>query len=210
VWENEGLGKLSTEILLRPLTLGLGDAPSAESDAADTTLANDQIEVRPAYNTDDPEKAPIIWNHSDRVRVLIERRGDLDVKERKELASAVVRQLRTVVLYSGVLAFFRSAAKNTNPSKTMSLYVVLFPGEAKDNTGIKDLNDKVLGYQLNGQYIYRRQQELGKLFGLPGDKFWLVGQDYKTAYILTLEATRGGLRKTSRRARYEAPRNITQ
>ena len=44
----------------------------------------------------------------------------------------------------------------------MSLYVVLFPSEAKDNTGIKDLNDKVLGYQLNTKYIRRRQQELSE------------------------------------------------
>ena len=195
VWENEGLGNLSTEILLRPLTLGLGDTPSAESEAADTTLANDRIEVHPDYNTDDPGKAPDIWKHSDRVRVLIERKGDPNVMERYELASAVVRQLRTVVLYWQVLAFFQAVAKNTNPSKTMSLYVVLFPGEAKDNTGIKDLNDKVLGYQLNAKYIQRRQQELSKLFWRPGDKFLLVGQDYKTAYILTLEATRGDFAK---------------
>src|SRR5262245_26117535 len=76
VGENEGLGKLSTAILLPHLTLGLGDTPSAESEAADTTLANDRITVHPDYNTDDPGKAPDIWKHSDRVRVLIETKGD--------------------------------------------------------------------------------------------------------------------------------------
>ena len=190
VWENEGLGKLSTEILLPPLTLGLGDTPSAESEAANTTLANDRIKVHPDYNTDDPGKAPDIWKHSDKVRVLIEIKGNPNEKGREELASAVVRQLRTVVLYWQVLAFFRAVAEQKNRNKTMSLYVVLFPGEAKDNTGIKDLNDKVLGYQLNARYIQRRQQEITKLFWRPGDKFILVGQDYKTASILTLEATR--------------------
>ena len=56
VWENEGLGNLSTEILLRPLTLGLDDTPWAESEAADSTLDNDQLAVDPEYNSDDPGK----------------------------------------------------------------------------------------------------------------------------------------------------------
>jgi hypothetical protein len=164
--------------------------PEFEDEAADTTLFNDRFQIHPDYNTGDPQQAPPVWRDSDRTRELLARKGSPGEKDREYLASALIRQVRTVVLYWQVSDYYRMMAAGTNPSPTMTLFVLLFPGEAKDNTGIKDLNDKVLGYQLNAQYTRRRQQVISELYWRPGDKFLLVGQDYKTATVLTLEGNR--------------------
>ena len=161
-----------------------------EAEAADSTLPFEQFQVDPDYNTNDPELLPDVWPHADKIRLLIENRKDSTEADREELTSALVRQIPTVVLYWQATEFLKAVEARTTTSKTLTLYILLFPGEAKDNTGIKDLNDRILGYQLNAKYIRRRQQEISKLFWRPGDKFLLVGQDYKTASILTLQGTR--------------------
>ena len=179
--------------------------------SAEMTLANDRIDVHPQYNSDVDDRAPDIWQNSDTLRDLLRAKGDPDEGARRFLATAINRQLRTTILYWQVTAFYRylkyrkyrsvlkhledvfflpflplftEAEEKGSDFKEMIVYGVLFPGEARDNTGIKDLNDKVLGYTLNGIYLGRRQQKIHEIFHR--DKFMVVGQDYKTAFILTL------------------------
>ncbi len=75
---------------------------------------------------------------------------------------------------------------------TATLYIILFPGEGKDNTGIKDLNDKVLGQWWAGEYMQRRYDAIASIFDAPGDAFAVVAQTYKTAFILTYEKDASG------------------
>jgi hypothetical protein len=91
-------------------------------------------------------------------------------------------------LYSKVAQQLR--AKDPASGIVMGLYVLLFPGQAKHNTGIKDLNDKILGYELNQQYIRHRQEQIRQLFSSTGGGFVVVGQDYKTASILAPQTSR--------------------
>lgn len=172
------------------------------------TLANDRIDVHPHYNSADDDRAPYVWKNSDRLRDLLRAKGDPHKRERRFLATAINRQLRTTILYWQVTAFYRhtkyrgvlnlleevlflpflplftAAEEKGSHPKEMTVYGVLFPGEARDSTGIKDLNDKVLGYTLNGIYIDERQNKIHEIFDR--DEFMVVGQDYKTAFILTL------------------------
>jgi len=167
-----------------------GDQCLLENEAADDTLAHAQVETDPDYSSDAGDKAPEVWKHSDKLRILLEKKGTPSAAGRQELATALTRQLPTITLYWQASRFVTAIAKKTSPSQTMSLYVLLFPGEARDNTGIKDLNDKILGYFINAKYIRARQKAIAELFWQPGDTFQLVGMDYKTASILTLQATR--------------------
>jgi hypothetical protein len=167
-----------------------GEVDLLEGESVDTGLMGEQILVDPAYISDDGEKAADIWKHSDKLRILLRRKGDPDERDREELATAVTRQLATVVLHWKAVQFLADS-KNIGALTAMTLYVLLFPGEAKDNTGIKDLNDKVLGYQLNHRFITLRQREIAAIFWPKDDQtFIVVGQDYKTASVLTLSAKR--------------------
>ena len=52
--------------------------------------------------------------------------------------AALERQLSTLKFYSWVLSYRKDVPPSKSPwGKDVSLYVILFPGEAKDNTGIK-------------------------------------------------------------------------
>jgi hypothetical protein len=102
----------------------------------------------------------------------------------------VQRQLPTLGLYREVVKLFTGVI---DPRNTLNLFVLLFPGEARDNTGIKDLNDKVLHYQLNNEFIAARQEAVRTFFPPPGDttgpRYITVGQDYKTASIVAVGKT---------------------
>jgi hypothetical protein len=163
---------------------------SADTDglSADSILTFEDLEVDPFYNTDGHALSPV-WKHSDYIRDLLKKRAP-DQDGIKALMEALRKQLPTLVLYSYVVDFRSALQHHTNTSKDMKLYVISFPGEARDNTGIKDLNDKILGYTLSSKYIDQRKDAIEKLFDIPGDKFFLVGQNYKVAYILTLEFKR--------------------
>lgn len=100
-----------------------------------------------------------------------------------ELEKAVARQLRTAVLYQTVSRIVKAA---TSPGR-LTMYVLLFPGEARDDTGLKDLNDNVLGYTLHQQFTARRQKEIERIFQ---PQFVVVGQDFKTALFVTWEQNR--------------------
>jgi hypothetical protein len=159
-----------------------------ESDgiSAENFLTFDQMQVDPFYNTDDPKEPSPVWKHSDYVRDLIKnQKPDKDGIE--VLRDEMIKQVSTIVLYQQVLELFDPAK---SAGKTASFYVLLFPGEGRDNTGIKDLNDKVIGYSLSSEYVLKRQKEIKNLFGIAGDKFILVGQNYKVAYILTFDPKR--------------------
>jgi hypothetical protein len=152
----------------------------------------DQSRLDPFYQSDDEGPAPI-WADSQYLRKLLEVRGTPNGYDRRILRNAVLRQLPSLGLYRQVQILRKAARTDASVSKTIGLYVLLFPGEAKDNTGIKDLNDKVLGYTLNTEWIALRQKAVTEIFWQkdqdPLPKWVTVGQDYKTAYIVPLQKT---------------------
>jgi hypothetical protein len=163
----------------------------------------DQGAVEPTYRSDDARKAAPIWAQSQTLREVLDRgqRGEpLSEKELQGLRSAVLRQLPTLGLYrqlslmrQGPMAAAGKRDQDIGLGGNVGLYVLVFPGEAKDNTGIKDLNDKVLGYELNSEWIALRQKAVADIFwqkdATPPPKWITVGQDYKTAYILPVGKT---------------------
>lgn len=129
-----------------------------------------------------------VWEQSERLRTLLAQKGRPKGKDSADLAEAVRRQLTTFELYRQVL---RLKGRKT---EGLILFMILFPGEARDNTGIKDLNDKILGYRLNNRFIECRQKAIADLFW-QGDrdlppKFVTIGSDYKTAQVLGFGKTR--------------------
>lgn len=163
------------------------DGPSAESAL---TLTFDETIVDPFSSTDDSSKLSRVWARCDSLRELLRKQGDPNETERRELKAHLIYQLHTIFLYWQAEVFLRALKRSEAPSKTATLYVLLFPGEAKDNTGIKDLNDKVIGYWWNAEFIQRRYEAIQSIFDTPESKFSVAAQTYKTAYILTYERTR--------------------
>ncbi len=167
--------------------------PSADSALLFTF---DEPDFNPESTTDDNTRLSEIWSSSDNLRRLLERQGDPNEDDRKKLKGALVYQLNTLVLYWQMGVFLRALRNRETTAKTISLYILLFPGEAKDNTGIKDLNDKVIGQWWNAEYIRQRFKAIESIFGSAdifesGDKeFMVAAQTYKTAYIITYEKTR--------------------
>lgn len=156
-----------------------------ESPVADSTLDEDSLHLDPSYSTAD-DKPPPVWAASDQIRDLLKKTNP-DKSERAILEHALVRQLRTALLHEAVL---KSAAPLGEERPLLILYVILFPGEARDNTGLKDLNDKVLGFKRHTEYIRERQEHIRTIF--PQYGFAVVGQDYKTAVILGFALNRKG------------------
>jgi hypothetical protein len=160
-----------------------------ESDGrgADSVLYG-HIEADPRYASyRDGELSPV-WEESERLRTLLRNGGRPKGGDRGFLEQAIERQLPTLRLYRQATLLKGQKGQN------LSLYVIVFPGEARDNTGIKDLNDKILGYHLNNLFIRCRQDAIAKLFW-QGDrdlppKFVTVGSDYKTAQIVGIGKSR--------------------
>jgi len=166
---------------------------SIESDgrSADETLTIfDEPDYNPESGSDDSRKLSQVWISADNLRKLLANKGDPSSDERVQLGSAIIYQLNTIFLYWQMGVFFRALREHRADSKTISLYILLFPGEAKDNTGIKDLNDNVIGQWWNGEFIRRRFAAIHELFDERGGKFMVAAQTYKTAYIWTYEGTR--------------------
>ncbi len=156
---------------------------------AESTLADDHpMGVDPRLYSDDGAEPAPVWASSQRLREVVERqeRRPPDA-DRRLLASEAQRQLSTLGLFREVVRLF---AGPIDPRSAVTLYVILFPGEAKDNTGIKELNDKVLGYRLTSEFIVARQEEIRAVFPPPDDRtgprYTTVGQDYKTASIVAV------------------------
>lgn len=174
-----------------------------DSRSADPEVENDQFRIEPGYQTDEPEEIPDAWTVADIVRFLLRQRTH-NQDERKILATAVTRQIPTVVLYKAVSQTI-TRAQHRSSFVPLSAYVILFPGEGRDNTGIKDLNDNVLGYTLNNEFVTRRQLAIGEIFDPgaggcdhSGSGFCVAGMDYKSALLLTSDQTRSEFDKRLR------------
>src|ERR1700740_2152941 len=91
------------------------------------------------------DRLALVWEVSDQLHDLVRKRQDPDDSERNFLKGALIRQLPTLFVYGKLDDFLVARRLHPTGPDTISLYVILFPGEARDNTGIKDLNDKVIG-----------------------------------------------------------------
>jgi hypothetical protein len=156
---------------------------------AETTVADDHpMGIDPRLTSDDGGGPAPVWAASQQLREVVERQdAKPPAADRQLLVTETQRQLATLGLYREIT---RVLAGPLDPRSTVGLHAILFPGEGRDNTGIKDLNDKVLGYQLTSQFITARQEEIRAVFpppgANPGPGFFTVGQDYKTAAILAI------------------------
>jgi hypothetical protein len=134
---------------------------------------------RSEYQSDESEVLPVVWSRSDAVTRALD--SDLVTPEsRSILLQAVERQLNTAWYYL-LLRLDQFVAKETAAAPQWDFFALVFPGETKDNTGVKDLNDKVLGYHLNNRYREEYQAEIRKIFN--AHQFHVVGQNYKSAYF---------------------------
>jgi hypothetical protein len=168
----------------------MADTTESDGRSADTTFGYSQFELDPDYLGSTAKELSRVWLLSEILRVLLEKRGHPTGRDREQLKNEVIRQLPTLMLYRRAI----EAKRNRYTGRgLLTLYALLFPGEGKDNTGIKDLND-ILGYERNNEFIRRRQCHIAQIFDPVeplGDKYFtVVGQDYKTASILTVGRTR--------------------
>jgi len=162
----------------------------SEGRSADSTLTFDQMEVVPFYNTSDRKEPAPVWKHSDYMRDILAKKNP-DKVGKDQLIAALEKQIPTLSFYSWLVEY----RKNVPPAKSVwgknvSFYVILFPGEAKDNTGLKDLNDKVLGYTRCTEYIEARKKAIQNIFNSSGEGFIVAGQNFKAAYIYTMALER--------------------
>jgi hypothetical protein len=158
--------------------------PAEQPDSADAWLDADLVE--PIYEFFRGGQLSPIWEHSEQLREALLKKGKPAGQDREGLANALLRQVPTIELFRQVT--------NLPKAKNVSLYVLLFPGEGRDNTGIKDLNDKVIGYEYNQKFIEGRIEAIRDIFwpsyDPPPPSFSIVGYDYKTALILSLDKSR--------------------
>jgi hypothetical protein len=136
----------------------------------------------------DNTRLAAVWARSDVLSKLLAQRDPPDVDDRFWLRASLIAQLPTLYLYWWMNGFHAALKRGTAPSKAVSLYVLLFPGEARDNTGVKDLNEKVIGQWWNAQYQQRRFDAIRRIFDIDG--FYVAAHTYKTAFIITDEKTR--------------------
>lgn len=158
------------------MVIGLQDfAPSG----LDDELAS--FARRSEYRSDDSADLPVVWKRSDAVAAALAGSA-ASPEDRATLLQAVERQLNTAWYYL-LLRLEGSAARESTEAPRWDFFALVFPGETRDNTGVKDLNDKVLGYQLNNRYREQYQAQIRVLFNTNG--FHVVGQNYKSAYFAT-------------------------
>jgi Subtilase family len=174
-----------------PVEATYDDAGDSDGRSADSALIfEDDPEDRDPGLTGDPddERLAIVWARSDALRALLKNRHDTDEDDRLVLKASLIRQLPMLWLYWQMHVFQTALKHNSSPSKTVTLFFLLFPGEARDNTGIKDLNDNVFGQWWNGIYQQKRYDAIAKIFD--DKRFAVAAQTYKTAFIATYEGTR--------------------
>ena len=142
------------------------------------------------YSGDGDQPAPV-WASSQRLREVIDRQQAMPpAADRRLLADEVQRQLPTLGLFRAVA---RLITGPQDRRAELSLYLLVFPGQARDNTGLKDLNDKVLGQGIALEYVTARQEEIRSIFttadGASGPHYVTVGQDFKTASVVAVGKT---------------------
>ena len=166
------------------------DKTSFGADVAETTVAYGDFDLNPAYHDGKSDEPPQVWPESQYLRELVERHPPKPAAtDRELLKQAAFRQLRSLALYRAVgdlIAVGTPAKKKPPPQNLLTLYVLLFPGEGKDNTGIKDLNDKVFGYAYTSEFVKVRNNAIKDIFKTTGfgPGYDTFGQDYKTSSIL--------------------------
>lgn len=161
----------------------MSDTDKRAVQSTDSTIDNQVSQLDPVYRSDDGVVLAEVWERSDRLEQILRDKALPDDDAVEFLRDAIRRQVPVAETYRSLADLVDEKKKDPE----LAFFVILFPGEARDNTGIKDLNDKVLGYQFNGKYIRARQKHIDDVLG--GD-FSVVGQNYKTAYILTMAGTR--------------------
>jgi len=163
----------------------VADGIESEGPSADGDLALlDEPGYDPEARSDDNDRLSQVWLSSDYLRLRLRTKGVPTETERTRLKGALVYQLTTVALY-WQLGLLLGREGSVPAAKEVRLFILLFPGEGKDNTGIKDLNDKVIGQWWTGEFIRRRFEAVEKLFGGPRSDWMVAAQTYKTAYLLT-------------------------
>ena len=168
----------------------MADTTESDGRSAETTVGYSQIELDPDYLGSTAKDVSRVWLFSEILRVLLEKKGQPTGLDLEQLRNEVIRQLPTLQLYRWAIEAKR---ERFTGRRIMTLYVLLFPGEGKDGTGIKELNDKVLGYERNNEFIRRRQKHIEEIFDPVeqiGNHFAVAGQDYKTASVLSWGRTR--------------------
>ncbi len=129
-------------------------------------------------------EVPERWLHSDTTRLAVRSVNDTDPSlrrgARESLATGVSRQVPDFDLFREAMS--REKAINV-------ILLLVFPGSTADNTGTKDLNDKVLGYSLTSEYIRKRNAAIDAVFEAEG--FVMIDQDFKSSgFVPTAEASR--------------------
>jgi subtilisin family serine protease len=136
----------------------------------------------------DDERLAVVWLRSDALQDLLKARRNPDGDERLMLKASLVRQLPMLWLFWQMGAFQAALEEHSTSKTSISLFTILFPGEARDNTGVKDLNDKVFGQWWNGIFQQQRYDAIAKIFDEGG--FAVAAQTYKTAFITTYTNSR--------------------
>ncbi len=162
--------------------------PDSEGPSADS-FDGDRAEFDPAaVGSADRDRLAPVWKRSDTLRQMLHDRGTPSKDDREELKAHLISQLPTIYLYWKMKQLEEQSQRDAATPYQLSLYVLLFPGEGRDNTGIKDLNDNVIGQWWNSQYQQARYNAIRDLFDVDG--FLVAAQTYKTAFIITLTKTR--------------------
>ncbi|MFC4068858.1 hypothetical protein [Actinoplanes subglobosus] len=142
----------------------------------------------PRYHDGDDKDPPRVWTESQQMREIVER-ADARPPDviRKLLTDAIHRQVRTLHLFRVAGEILPVGGVGPVRQNELTLYAILFPGEGRDNTGIKDLNDNVLEYGYTNRFIERRNKAIRDIFTTatgPGPSYRTLGQDYKICFFL--------------------------
>jgi hypothetical protein len=167
----------------------MADETKFGPDVPETTFAYNDFQLDPGYHNATDKEPPRVWPDSQRMREIVEAADPRPpAAVRDMLVKAIYRQVRSLQLFRAVGEVLPVGKQEPRPDNELTLYVILFPGEGKDNTGIKDLNDKVLGYGLTTRFLDNRNRVIAELFTTtgPGSSYRTLGQDYKTCFILAL------------------------
>lgn len=171
--------------------------------SSDSALLFDESVVSPYHVGNGKQLAPV-WENSDDLRSLLASKKNPSPEERYRLRGFLNYQLNTLWLYWRLVEWRRLRTQGLTDVTGASLYVLLFPGEGRDGTGIKELND-TLGYFGNSEFIRRRQVAIAEIFNLNASKFEAAAQMYKASYVFTDRGTRSefevGLRQLDARMR---------
>jgi hypothetical protein len=167
----------------------MADTPDSDGSSADSALTfdDDPADFDPSERgSADSDRLAVAWPRSDELLRLLTNRQPPTDDERFWLKASLIMQLPTLYLYWQMNLFQRQLREGATTNRQISLYIILFPGEARDNTGVKDLNDNVIGQWWNAQYQQKRYEAIRSIFDEhTQDGFAVAAQSYKTAFVMT-------------------------